>query len=95
VSAPVLVLRAETDDVVPHSHTDLLVSKLATVVLDQIIPKSDHYNIPYLTETQGRIARFLHNRLFGAETEVRAAVPYFPDVAPRTQDIAQAGSVSG
>jgi dipeptidyl aminopeptidase/acylaminoacyl peptidase len=62
VSAPILILRAESDDVVPHSHTDLLVAKLATVAIDEIVPGSDHLNIPYLAETQKRIAGFLHSR---------------------------------
>ncbi|MDB5770659.1 MAG: alpha/beta hydrolase [Burkholderia sp.] len=64
VSAPVLILRAESDDVVPHAHTDLLVSKLSTVVLDEVVPASDHCDIPYLEETQKRIAQFLHARFF-------------------------------
>lgn len=72
VSAPVLVLRAESDDVVPHLHTDLLVSKLARVSQDQIVPGSDHYNIPYLVDTQQRIAEFLHGRFFEAKS---AAIP--------------------
>jgi hypothetical protein len=44
---------------VPHSHTDQLVSQLTTVRLDETIPDSDHMDIPYLPETQLRIARFL------------------------------------
>ncbi|WP_019142509.1 alpha/beta hydrolase [Noviherbaspirillum massiliense] len=64
VAAPVLVLRAQTDDVVPHLHTDQLVSKLATLAQDEIVPDSDHYNIPYLPETQKRIAAFLRSRFF-------------------------------
>lgn len=56
---PVYVLRAATDDVVPHAHTDVLVSKLATLWCEETIPDSDHYTIPYLPETQQRIARFL------------------------------------
>lgn len=57
--APTYVLRAENDDVIPHSHTDQLVSKLARVCGDDIIPGSDHLNIPYLDATQARIATFL------------------------------------
>lgn len=56
---PVYILRAATDDVVPHAHTDVLVSKLATLWCEETIPDSDHYTIPYLPETQLRIARFL------------------------------------
>lgn len=67
VLAPVLVLRAEQDTVVPHLHTDLLVSKLSQVALDQIVPGSDHCNIPYLFETQQRIASFLRARFFASE----------------------------
>jgi dipeptidyl aminopeptidase/acylaminoacyl peptidase len=57
--APTYVIRAASDDVVPHSHTDLLVAKLGKLHLDEIIPDSDHMNIPYLESTQERIARFL------------------------------------
>lgn len=79
VSAPVLVLRAASDDIVPHSHTDLLVSKLTKSPIDQVIPDSDHHNIPYLPETQKRIADFLHNLLTksesSTETETKSLVP--------------------
>jgi dienelactone hydrolase len=75
VAAPALVLRAESDDVVPHLHTDLLVSKLANVVMDEIIPGSDHCNIPYLPETQKRIAGYLQGRFFEARTEAPQLVP--------------------
>lgn len=79
ISAPVLVLRAASDNVVPHSHTDLLVSKLSKSPVDQVIPASDHHNIPHLPETQKRIADFLHNLLSkagaSAESEVKPIVP--------------------
>jgi pimeloyl-ACP methyl ester carboxylesterase len=59
LKAPTYVLRAAFDDVVPHSHTDQLVAKLAQLCGDDIVPESDHMNIPYLEGTQGRIATFL------------------------------------
>ncbi|WP_307172287.1 alpha/beta hydrolase [Massilia sp. 9096] len=59
LKAPTYVLRATSDDVVPHSHTDQLVAKLAQLCGDDIIPGSDHLNIPYLEATQSRIADFL------------------------------------
>lgn len=59
LTAPTYVLRAAMDDVVPHSHTDLLVSKLGRLHLDETVPESDHMNIPYLESTQTRIATFL------------------------------------
>jgi dienelactone hydrolase len=57
--APTYVLRAASDDIVPHSHTDQLVAKLAQLCGDDTIPHSDHLNIPYLEATQSRIAEFL------------------------------------
>ncbi|AVR95157.1 alpha/beta hydrolase [Pseudoduganella armeniaca] len=57
--APTYVLRAASDDIVPHSHTDLLVAKMARLHQDEIVPGSDHLNIPYLPDTQQKIARFL------------------------------------
>lgn len=59
LKAPTYVLRAAMDDVVPHSHTDQLVSKLGRLHLDETVPDSDHMNIPYLPATQERIAAFL------------------------------------
>ncbi len=59
LKAPTYVLRAAEDDVVPHSHTDQLVEKLATLVGDETVPASDHMNIPYLEATQALIASFL------------------------------------
>jgi dipeptidyl aminopeptidase/acylaminoacyl peptidase len=59
LKVPTYVLRAESDDVVPHSHTDQLVAKLAQLCGDDTIPDSDHLNIPYLEATQSRIAAFL------------------------------------
>jgi uncharacterized protein len=69
ITAPVLVLRAAVDNVVPHSHTDMLVSKLGVAPTDVTIPDSDHRTIPYLTSTQMRIAGFLTRQLFSAETQ--------------------------
>jgi dipeptidyl aminopeptidase/acylaminoacyl peptidase len=59
LTAPTYVLRAASDDVVPHTHTDQLVAKLATLCGDDTIPNSDHLTIPYLPTTQARIAAFL------------------------------------
>jgi alpha/beta superfamily hydrolase len=59
LKAPTYVLRAASDDVVPHSNTDQLVAKLAQLCADDTIPDSDHFNIPYLEATQSRIAAFL------------------------------------
>lgn len=62
LKAPTYVLRAASDDIVPHSHTDILVARLGTLHSDETIPDSDHLNIPYLETTQERIARFLSAR---------------------------------
>jgi dipeptidyl aminopeptidase/acylaminoacyl peptidase len=59
LQVPTYVLRAASDDVVPHSHTDQLVAKLGRLHLDETVPDSDHLNIPYLETTQTRIASFL------------------------------------
>lgn len=59
LSAPTFIIRAASDDVVPPSHTNLLVAKLAKAPQDETIPGSDHHNIPYLDATQERIASFL------------------------------------
>lgn len=68
LKVPTYVLRAERDDIVPHSHTDQLCEKLANLILDDVVPGSDHMNIPYLEATQSRIAGFLTQR-FSASLE--------------------------
>lgn len=79
LKAPTYVLRAFEDDVVPHSHTDQLVAKLATLVGDDTVPGSDHMNIPYLEATQALIAGFLTRQF-----KKPAAAPQLPqpDSAP-------------
>lgn len=67
--APTLVLRAAVDDIVPHSHTDLLVQKLGSLYGDEVVPASDHMNIPYLAATQDRIAGFLSGQFSRLLTE--------------------------
>jgi dipeptidyl aminopeptidase/acylaminoacyl peptidase len=68
LTAPTYVLRAASDDIVPHSHTDLLVAKLGKLHADEIVPESDHLNIPYLASTQSRIAAFLCAQFLMAKT---------------------------
>ncbi|RSZ59883.1 alpha/beta hydrolase fold domain-containing protein [Massilia atriviolacea] len=77
LTAPTYVLRAAFDDIVPHSHTDLLVAQLGKLHLDETVPDSDHMNIPYLEATQERIATFLATRfaLPLEDTVVAAALP--------------------
>ena len=62
LKVPTYVLRAEVDAIVPHSHTDQLCEKLANLILDDVVPGSNHMNIPYLAATQSRIAGFLAQR---------------------------------
>jgi len=66
------VLRAASDDVVPHTHTDLLVAKLGQLVADDIVPDSDHMNIPYLEATQDMIAGFLTRQFSHPVTQAAA-----------------------
>jgi pimeloyl-ACP methyl ester carboxylesterase len=73
LKAPTYVLRAEQDEIIPHSHTDQLVQKLAQLCGDDIVPGSDHLTIPYLLETQQRVARFLADRFSNA-----APMPVLP-----------------
>jgi dipeptidyl aminopeptidase/acylaminoacyl peptidase len=62
LATPTLVLRSATDTIVPHAHTDRLVARLPGLVRDETVPDSDHCTIPYLADTQERIARFLAER---------------------------------
>jgi dienelactone hydrolase len=94
LKAPTYVLRAASDDVVPHSHTDQLVAKLAQLCGDDIVPDSDHMNIPYLEGTQNRIANFLTAQ-FGkpvpdAASSAPIPAPAITEVAPRAIDGAPA-----
>jgi dipeptidyl aminopeptidase/acylaminoacyl peptidase len=91
LTAPTYVLRAAFDDVVPHSHTDQLVAKLARLCADDTIPESDHLNIPYLEATQSRIAAFLGTQFakpLAAVVEAAPAVsaPVVPAPAPAAAD---------
>ena len=84
LTSPTYVLRAATDDVVPHSHTDLLVAQLGRLHLDETIPGSDHMNIPYLTATQEKIAAFLTQQFslpLPASAAAGGPVPAAPDSA--------------
>ena len=81
LTAPTFVLRAAMDDVVPHSHTDLLVAKLGKLQRDETVPDSDHMNIPYLESTQARIAEFLTSRFSEARpAPMPATVLATPDI---------------
>ena len=86
LKAPTYVLRAASDDVVPHSHTDLLVAQLGRLHLDETIPDSDHMNIPYLAATQEKIAAFLGNQF---------SQPLPASVAPGDPALPDQGLVSG
>jgi hypothetical protein len=88
LKAPTFVLRAASDDIVPHSHTDQLVSKLAQLIADETVPNSDHLNIPYLEDTQARIARFLTSQFAKpAEAAAVAAPGQAPILAPAVAEI--------
>ena len=73
LKAPTYVLRAASDDVVPHSHTDLLVAQLGKLHLDETVADSDHMNIPYLEATQHKIADFLTRRFLEAHPDALAS----------------------
>lgn len=91
LKAPTYVLRAHEDDVVPHSHTDQLVGKLATLVADDTVPGSDHMNIPYLDATQALIASFLTRQFAkpAAPPQLLAAEAAPPDAAAAVVDLGQ------
>lgn len=57
--APVFVLRAASDRIVPHVHTDLLVKTLPTLAADVTIAGSDHSNLPHLPAAQAMIRTLL------------------------------------
>jgi uncharacterized protein len=82
LKAPTYVLRATSDDVVPHSHTDQLVAKLAQLCGDDIVPDSDHMNIPYLEGTQSRIANFLTSQFAKSLADAAAAGSPGADALP-------------
>jgi dienelactone hydrolase len=86
LKAPTYVLRAASDDVVPHSHTDQLVAKLAQLCGDDVVPGSDHMNIPYLEDTQSRIAQFLGSQFAKSLAEAAAAGSPAADAAPASAD---------
>ncbi|WP_151633766.1 alpha/beta hydrolase [Noviherbaspirillum aerium] len=86
IKAPVLILRAEQDTVVPGVHTDLLASKLSSVHGDHTVSGSDHFNIPHLEETQQRIAAFLRCWMFARQN--RHPSPAMPAAPTGVQALA-------
>lgn len=74
LSAPTYVLRAASDDIVPKASTDELVARLAQLAGDEVVPESDHLNIPYLPATQGLIAAFLQRQLSAQAAPETAAL---------------------
>jgi dipeptidyl aminopeptidase/acylaminoacyl peptidase len=86
LKAPTYVLRAEDDDIVPHSHTDQLVAKLARLCGDDIVPDSDHLDIPYLEGTQARIARFLTTQFAMPAEAAAIGLPTMPAVLDTSAD---------
>ncbi len=79
VTTPVLVLRAESDDIVPQVHTDILVAELPNVVSDEVVPESNHLNIPYLDETQEHILKFMQGQLFHRPALTVAPLRHMPE----------------
>lgn len=79
ITCPVMVLRAQDDQVITPSHTDRLVSGLSSPPLEICVPNSDHANIPYLPTTQNLIAEFLSKK-FGTQPvgHTRAGVSDLP-----------------
>jgi len=92
LNVPTYVLRAASDDVVPHSHTDQLVGKLANLIADETVPDSDHLNIPYLDDTQTRIARFLASQFARPFAPAPVSAPISVP-APAVADIVLAPAV--
>ncbi len=88
LKTPTYVLRAASDDIVPHSHTDLLVAQLGQLHRDEIVPESDHMNIPYLEATQTRIATFLREQF------ARPVATLADSGAPVASDASTAASAS-
>ena len=85
LTAPTYVLRAASDDIVPHSHTDQLVAKLGRLCGDDIVSGSNHLNIPYLEATQARIAAFLTAQ-FALPVAAPAPAPALPAIAVSATD---------
>lgn len=86
LKAPTYVLRAASDDVVPHFHTDLLVAKLGALVADEVVPDSDHMTIPYLEATHAMVAGFL-TRQFNQPVTPAAAAAVADAVANATPPV--------
>ncbi|MGI4848283.1 MAG: alpha/beta hydrolase [Janthinobacterium lividum] len=94
ITAPVLVLRAASDTVVPHFHTELLVKKLGGQVFDETIAASNHSTIPYLASTQERIALFLGSVFTGVPAQARVSPSSMPP-ATGTAGVLPAGHGAG
>lgn len=73
-SCPMLVLRAQTDGVVPPAITDAFVARLPAGAQEKTIDGADHYDLPYRQELHGAVAAFLRDHLRGKTSDLRGGV---------------------
>jgi fermentation-respiration switch protein FrsA (DUF1100 family) len=62
-ASPVLVVRAQSDDIVPPESTDAFVSRLPPKIMERTIVGADYYDLPYRQEMHAAIASFLQEHV--------------------------------
>lgn len=65
-AGPVLVVRAQSDDIVPPERTDAFVARLPPRIQEKTIAGADYYDLPYRQELHAAIAGFLREHVVPA-----------------------------
>lgn len=62
-ATPILVVRAQSDEIVPPERTDAFVARLPPKLLERTIAGADYYDLPYRQELHAAIAGFLREHV--------------------------------
>jgi alpha/beta superfamily hydrolase len=62
-ASPIIVVRAQSDEIVPPERTDAFVARLPPNIVERTIAGSDYYDLPYRQELHAAIAGFLREHV--------------------------------
>jgi dienelactone hydrolase len=71
-ATPILVVRAQSDEIVPPERTDAFVARLPPKVLERTITGADYYDLPYRQELHAAIAGFLRQHVAATAVSIRS-----------------------
>jgi alpha/beta superfamily hydrolase len=70
-ATPILVVRAQSDEIVPPERTDAFVARLPPKILERTIAGADYYDLPYRQELHAAIAGFLREHVAATAISIR------------------------